>query len=210
MPGTVIFDAFGTLLRITEGVHPYRQILKEGIRQGRRPKPNDAHVLMTQNLGLQAAADFLGIWISSDHMADLQSLLDHELKSIQAFDDGLQAVALLQGAGVKVAVCSNLAAPYADPIHRWYPTLNAYGFSFEIGAVKPEALIYRRTCELLGLTDCLDFKTRQVSMIGDSSRCDREGACEVGIRGFLLDRAGGGDFRSLVDFAHAVLLEQRN
>lgn len=208
MSGTVIFDAFGTLLRITEGAHPYRQILKEGIRQGRRPKPDDAHVLMTQNLGLQEASDYLGISISPDHMVDLQSALDHELNSIQAFDDGLQAVSLLQGEGVRVAVCSNLAAPYADPIHRWYPTLDAYGFSFEIGAVKPDALIYRRTCELLGPNGCSDFKERQVAMIGDSSRCDRDGACELGIRGYLLDRTGGGDFRSLVDFAHTVLREQ--
>ena len=207
MTGTVIFDAFGTLLRITEGVHPYRQILKEGIRRGRRPKPDDAHVLMTQNLGLKEVADHLGIPISPDHMAELQRALDHELEGIQTFDDGLQAVALLQGAGVKVAVCSNLAAPYAEPIHRWYPSLNAYGFSFEIGAVKPDALIYRRTCQLLGITGYCDFNEGRVKMIGDSARCDRDGARESGIQGYLLDRTGDGDFSNLLDFAQEVLLQ---
>lgn len=208
MTNTVIFDAFGTLLQITEGVHPYRQILEEGIRQGRRPKPDDAHVLMTQNLRLKEVADHLGIPISPSHMAELQCALDHELNCIQAFDDGLQAVALLQRAGVRVAVCSNLAAPYAAPIHRWYPTLNAYGFSFEIGAVKPDALIYSRTCELLGSTGYRDFSEGRVKMIGDSAMCDREGARGVGIEGYLLDRKGGGDFSSLLDFAREILLER--
>ncbi|QOZ97711.1 hypothetical protein Pstu14405_21390 [Stutzerimonas stutzeri] len=42
----VIFDAFGTLLRIQDGRHPYRQLLTIGRANGRRPRPDDASVLM--------------------------------------------------------------------------------------------------------------------------------------------------------------------
>lgn len=57
----VIFDAFGTLVKIHEGNHPYRQILKLGIKQGRRPQPNDAKTLMTNPWGLAEAAQRLSI-----------------------------------------------------------------------------------------------------------------------------------------------------
>jgi hypothetical protein len=55
----VMLDAFGTLLKIQNGVHPYRQILQRGRKQGRRPQLDDAHTLMTRRLGLAEAADFL-------------------------------------------------------------------------------------------------------------------------------------------------------
>ncbi|SHJ76200.1 haloacid dehalogenase-like family hydrolase [Pseudomonas luteola] len=35
----VIFDAVGTIVRITNPRHPYRQLLKIGVVQGRRPTP---------------------------------------------------------------------------------------------------------------------------------------------------------------------------
>lgn len=56
----------------------------------------------------------------------------------------------LQAEGIKIAVASNLAAPYAAPVRRLFPTVDAYGFSFAIGAMKPDPFLYRATCELLG------------------------------------------------------------
>ncbi|RMV32861.1 hypothetical protein ALP12_200415 [Pseudomonas savastanoi pv. phaseolicola] len=52
----VLLDAFGTILQIKTGKHPYRQLLKEGLRNGRRPSPDDAKQLMTFNGGLSQAA----------------------------------------------------------------------------------------------------------------------------------------------------------
>lgn len=204
---TVLFDAFGTLLQISNGAHPYRQILKAGIRQGRRPTPDDLHALLTQTLDLQQAADYFGVKIEPDHMAEIQQALDAELANIQAFEDGLRAVEILQREGVRVAVCSNLAAPYAAPLKRLYPNLDAYGFSFELGMMKPNKLIYRTTCELAGARADDYFGSDRVLMIGDSPKCDKAGARAAGVRGFLLNRTGAGDFKSLVEFAEAVLEE---
>lgn len=200
----VLFDAFGTLLRIPEGRHPYRQILKEGIQQGRRPQPDDLHQILTRNLDLAGAANLFGINISAQHMTDIQRDLAADLSCIQAFEDGLLAVERLQAEGIKVGIASNLAAPYGEPVRRLYPSMDAFGFSFALGAMKPHAFMYRATCELLGV----DFERcgeDSVVMIGDSEKCDRDGPRAAGVRGFLLNRQGGEDFSTLTEFADMVL-----
>lgn len=179
----VLFDAFGTLLQIPKGRHPFRQILKEGIRQGRRPQPDDLRQILTRNLSLTDAAELFGIKIRPEQMADIQGDLENDLNSITVFEDGLQAVERAQAAGIRVAVASNLAAPYADPVRRLYPTVDAYGFSFAVGAMKPEPFLYRATCEMLGADTTDYFGDNSVVMIGDSPRCDRDGPKEVGMRG---------------------------
>lgn len=201
----ILFDAFGTLLRIPQGRHPYRMILKEGIRQGRRPQPNDLHQVMTRSLGLAEAAELFGISIRPDLMAEIQGALHADLSSIEPYDDGLRAVEMLQAEGIKIAVASNLAAPYGEPVRRLYPTLDGYGFSYAIGAMKPEPFMYRASCELIGADTSDYFSRDQVMMIGDSIQRDCYAPREVGIRGFFLNRRGGEGFKSLTDFADHVL-----
>lgn len=201
----ILFDAFGTLLRITNGRHPYRQILKEGIRQGRRPQPDDLRQILTRNLDLPGAADAFGINIQPGQMADIQADLETDLCAIEAYEDGLRAIETLQAEGIKIAVASNLAAPYAAPVRRLFPTVDAYGFSFAIGAMKPDPFLYRATCELLGVDTSCYSGGAQVVMIGDSKKCDHDGPNAVGIRGFLLNRQGGKGFNNLIEFSDMVL-----
>jgi HAD superfamily hydrolase (TIGR01549 family) len=195
----VIFDAFGTLVKIHEGNHPYRQILKIGIQQGRRPQPDDAKVLMTNPWGLAEAAKHLGIAIEHGVLEHIQSQLLEEIEQISAYPDALEAVDLLQKAGFKVAVCSNLALPYATAIERLYPSLDGYSYSFEVGAVKPEFEIYQDASTRIDVNPC------QIDMVGDSQRCDQTGPTEFGMQGWYLDRAGESGFKDLVSFAHMLL-----
>ncbi|HFH3756465.1 TPA: HAD family hydrolase [Pseudomonas aeruginosa] len=204
----VLFDAFGTLLTIPKGRHPYRQILKEGIRQGRRPRPDDLRQILTRNLDLIEAAKLFGIKIQPAQLADIQGDLETDMNSIEAYADGLRAVETLQAAGIKIAIASNLASPYADAVRRLYPSVDACGFSFALGAMKPEPFFYRATCELLGADTGDYFGNNKVVMIGDSPRCDRDGPRAVGIRGVLLNRQSGNDFRNLVEFSDTVLSSQ--
>jgi hypothetical protein len=81
----ILFDAFGTLLRIPNGRHPYCQILKEGIRQGRRLQPDDLRHILTRNLSLADAAELFGINIQPQQMAHIQGDLEADLNSITAF-----------------------------------------------------------------------------------------------------------------------------
>lgn len=203
----VLLDAFGTILRIKSGTHPYRQLMLEGRRNGRRPRPDDARVLMTFNGGLAQVADHLGITITPSRRSQLEEMLEEEVSSIEVFPDALEAVALLQERKRLVAVCSNLAFPYGRAVTQLFPTLNGYGFSFEIGAIKPDPLIYLATIDKLGIfADGVSGKDG-VIMTGDSLRCDCEGPQSVGITGIHLDRANAGDIANLLDFAKHVLNE---
>lgn len=201
----VLLDAFGTLLQIPKGRHPYRQILKEGIRQGRRPLPDDLRQILTHNLNLAQAAEQFGIKIQPAQMAEIQGDLEADLNSIEPYEDGLLAVERLQAEGIRVSIASNLASPYGNPVRRLYPSVDAFGFSFAIGAMKPEPFFYRATCELLGADTSDYFGDNKVVMIGDSAKCDRDGPKEVGIRGCLLSREGSSDFTTLTGFADSVL-----
>lgn len=194
-----IFDAFGTLIEINEGSHPFRKILKLGIEQGRRPQPTDAEQLLTLPMDLRQAADFFGILVDPAVMSRLESDLHNDLADIRAYPDGVVAVEALQDAGVKVVVCSNLAKPYAAAIENLYPRLDGYSYSFAVGAIKPSFDIYRHATQLVSATP---FNTW---MVGDSKRCDCEGPIAFGMHGFWLDRQGRGTYTSLHQFAEAIL-----
>lgn len=194
-----IFDAFGTLVRIGEGHHPYRKMLKLGIAQGRRPQPSDAEHLLSMPMDLRQAADFFGIRVSPGLMQQWESELAEELAEIQAYPDGLGAVEALQVADVKVVVCSNLAKPYATAIERLYPGLDGYSYSFAVGAIKPSFEIYRHATQLVSVAPA------EAWMIGDSRRCDCEGPSAFGMHGYWLDRQGSSGHSSLLQFADALL-----
>lgn len=110
-----IFDAFGTLVKISEGSHPYRKILKLGIEQGRRPQPTDAEALLSLPLDLRQAANLFGIQVDPDVMAQWELDLCSELADIQAYPDGLRAVQQPQAAGVKVGCAPIWRNPMPPP-----------------------------------------------------------------------------------------------
>lgn len=203
----ILLDAFGTILQINASTHPYRRLLKEGIRSGRRPSPGDVNVLMKFNGGLAQAAEHLGIDIHPSRLAEIEEMLEHEVGSIKAFPDSLEAVALLQEHNRLVAVCSNLAYPYGRAVKRLFPTLDAYGFSFELGATKPDPRIYQATCTMVGVKPGDGVGENRVIMVGDSLRCDCHGPRAVGITGIHLDRTKPGSISNLMDFAKLVLHE---
>lgn len=203
----VLLDAFGTILQIKPGKHPYRQLLKEGLQNGRRPSPDDAKNLMMFNGGLSEAADHLGINVHPSRLAEIEEVLELEVNSIEAFPDALEAVALLQERSLLVAVCSNLAYPYGRAVKRLFPTMDAFGFSYEMGLVKPDPRMYQATCEMIGVESDNGFGENRVIMVGDSLRCDCHGPREVGITGIHLDRSKCDGINDLMVFARHVLRE---
>ncbi|RMR37938.1 Haloacid dehalogenase-like family hydrolase [Pseudomonas syringae pv. coriandricola] len=205
----VVFDAFGTILKIEAGGHPYRQLLRAGRMQGRRPKPEDAHQIMTLNLGLAEAADHFGIKMETADLQRLTASLGAEVVGIQPYEDAIEAIALLRQHGVRIGVCSNLAKPYGAAIMRLFPGLDGYAFSYEEGVTKPHPAIYRSICQKLGVApgDYFGASAARVVMIGDSIGCDRDGPRGVGMMGFHLDRSWKGDFADLVRFARLVIEE---
>lgn len=203
----VLVDAFGTIIRIPSASHPYRSLLKEGLRNGRRPIPSDIRTIMTFDGDLAQAAELLQITVLPRRLAQIQDSLTREVHSIEAFPDALEAIRTLQAKQVRVGVCSNLAAPYGDALKRLFPTLDAYALSYEIGVLKPDPLMYRSACELLGVEIGARFGDERIAMVGDSLRCDCHGPRAVGINGLHLDRSGAGKITDLTDFASLILAD---
>ncbi len=203
----VVFDVYGTLLQIGERRRPFRKLMQQLRLQGRRPKPDDARTLMTQNLGLAGAASYFGGQISHSALAGMEADLFAELASIRLFDDTLNALERLRVAGFKIALCSNLAAPYAIPVKLLLPTLDAYVWSFEVGAIKPEPVIYRQVARQLG------YDASSIAMLGDTASADMEGPIAFGMQGYHLQRHGQLNqlgFRSLTQFTqHMLQLKSR-
>ncbi len=79
----VIFDAFGTTLRIGAPTHLYRQLLRGATKNGRRRIPGDVRKLMTHDGGIRETADLLGIRITPSRMAEIESDLQREIESVE-------------------------------------------------------------------------------------------------------------------------------
>lgn len=198
-PEAVIFDAFGTLLQIHEGRHPYRRLIKAGIEQGRRPRPDDARQILTNPWGLRDAAEAFGIDVPEALLCELEADLEAEVAGVVPYPDAVDAVAALEEAGMAIVVCSNLALPYGVAIQRHFPALETV-LSYAVGAMKPEPEIYAACCQRLSV------RPGDAFMVGDSRQCDWEGPGAVGIHGHHLVRAGGqGHFSDLMQFAQHVL-----
>ncbi|AIS17171.1 haloacid dehalogenase [Pseudomonas rhizosphaerae] len=203
----VIFDAFGTVVRIGERTNPYRELLKHGRRQGMSFDPAAFHIAMTMNLSFLELASHLGIALSPSKREELIQALEVELSSITPFADALVAIQQLKEAGLKVSICSNLATPYVPIVREIFRDMDGYAFSCELGVMKPNRAIYTSVCNQMGVVPGNFFsgETGRVVMIGDSPRCDKEGPRTVGISGLHLDRTGRGQIQDLAQFAKIVI-----
>lgn len=143
----VVFDLYGTLLTIHQPRRPYRRLLDLLNVRGSPSHPSDAATVMTTDAGLAGIVAALGVTLPMADLAELERDLFEELASVRAFDDALPTLQALRDRGLRLALCSNLASPYAVPAQLLLPAMDAYGFSFVVGAVKPRPEIYAAVCE---------------------------------------------------------------
>lgn len=206
MISAVLFDAFGTIVRIGQRTNPYRELIREGRRQGIALTAESANIAMTTNLSFDELASSLGISLTPSKREELHRRLEMELASIEPYHDAVEAISLLKEAGIKTGVCSNLASPYGPKVREIFPHMDGYAFSYEVGALKPYPGIYQSICTLMDVEPGHYFgdELGRVLMIGDSQRCDRDGPRVVGISGFYLDRTGHGKIHDLIQFARMV------
>lgn len=183
------FDAFGTLIGYGGArVNPYRRLLL-----ARRADHAERLPFLTRNVPATTFAAELGI----EHMMlDFERELAEELAGLRLFDEVADVLHRARDAGLRLAVCSNLAAAYGPAVRRLLPGLDAHVLSYEVGAAKPDAAIYATTCQALG---CAPY---EVLFVGDSKRCDFHGPQAFGMPARWLDRKGG---QTLLDALEGVL-----
>lgn len=211
MIDAVVFDAFGTLVRISQHTNPYRELMREGRRQGVVLTSESAHIAMTASLSLADMAAHLGIALTASKRVELAQALEMELSSVLPYPDAVEAVLRLRDAGLKLGVCSNLAAPYGPVVRNPFLNMDGYALSYELGVMKPDPVIYQSVCQQMGVTpgNYFNGEAGRVLMIGDSQRCDQDGPRSVGIMGHKLDRSGRGHITNLKQFAELVIAHNR-
>jgi FMN phosphatase YigB (HAD superfamily) len=207
----VVLDAFGTIARINRRMNPYQELIREGRRQGCDLKSGGNQFLMTTKSSLDEAALQLGISLSPAKREELCRALELELSSIEPFPDALEAISRLQRAGLKLGICSNLASPYGPVIKELFPSLDGYAFSYEVGTIKPDPIIYKAICSQMEVEpgQLFDGERGRVMMIGDSKKCDQDGPRLIGVMGLHLDRNGQGRINDLQQFAELVIDQNR-
>lgn len=179
----VLFDVYGTLVEIYDKRAPFRELIQIGVRQGRKPRADDSLLIMGHPVGLHEAADLFGIRLTDADRGRLESDLSAEIVSITPFADTLPALNELKSRGFKLGLCSNLALDYAAPIFSVLQfTFDAYVWSFDTAAIKPDPIIFARACQQLYCAP------GDVLMVGDTVEADVEGPRAFGMQSLLLDR----------------------
>lgn len=136
---------------------------------------------MVQPIGLADYAAMLGL----PHPDAGLTALGEELATIALYSDTLDALRRVRAEGVKVAVASNLALPYATPLKALLGDLvDVWHLSFSEGVIKPDRTFYG------GLTAKLGCEPSELLMVGDTWRDDIVGAVEAGSRARWVDREG--------------------
>lgn len=102
------------------------------------------------------------------------------------YDDTLPVLRALQECSCPVAVLSNVGIDVSPVLERTgiRPLVAGYALSYEVGAVKPDPVIFMRALELIGV------QAERALMVGDSFR-DDAAAAALGIRTLILPRTRG-------------------
>lgn len=180
----VVFDAFGTLVEITNARRPFRQLYELAGNKTIALK-DYATAVMCSPFTIATAARRFTPEATLEDLERLEHDLEVELGSIRLYPEVESTLHRLREAGLKIAICSNLAAPYAEPVKRLLSfEPDALSWSFEVGAIKPDPLIYLNVCAQLGQ------EPFSLLMVGDKEAEDYEGPSRIGMQALRLRRSG--------------------
>jgi len=182
-----VLDAFGTVIQYGQRLAPYGRLLA-GRGEGAARLP-----FLTRDVPVATFAAELGL----EHLLpDIEADLAEELAGLRLFGEVPQVLEQARAAGLRLAVCSNLAAEYGPAVLGLLPGLDAYVLSYAVGLAKPDPAIFRLVCAEL------DCAPGEVVFVGDSVRCDVDGPRAFGMQARHLDRRAG---QSLLDVLAGVV-----
>lgn len=169
----IAFDCFGTLVEVTAPSHVYRSLVE---RLPVQSQHSAQLAVMSTPWSLSESVGQMRLGINSFELAELERRLTVELGSIACFQETRVVLAALRARGYHIALCSNLALPYAAPVEALIgDLLDVRTWSFAVGSTKPDARIYTALCAGLSLLPS------EVLMVGDSFRCDVAGPRASGL-----------------------------
>lgn len=138
-PKVIVFDTFGTLVKIGESRSPYRKLMKWLKENGRKPTMQDANIIVSNAVDIKQLAKLFVHVIPAQLLNEINADLQFELNTIELYEDTITMLQNLKDYGFKIALCSNLTMPYGDQLKRVLPNLfDAVILSYEVGTIKPE------------------------------------------------------------------------
>lgn len=179
----IVFDAFGTLIKIGESRSPFRQLMKWLKGNGRKPSHRDAHIIMSNAVNIEQLALIFSKAIPIELLNQINNDLRFEIDTIKLYDDTIPVLLDLKELGFQIALCSNLAMPYGERLKQLFPNLfDAIIFSYEVAAIKPERQIYE------AVQQRFNCKMSEMLFIGDHPILDVEIPINLGMSARLIDR----------------------
>jgi HAD superfamily hydrolase (TIGR01509 family) len=171
----VCFDAFGTLVEITDKRRPFRALLRGGV------KSIAAEEVLTKPLNLREVAAGVSHELGEGDLAKLEADLQAECASIRLRPGIAEIWQSLRERGLRIGVCSNLALPYGAPLLAALPdTPDAVILSYEVGLVKPDPAIFHLVC------DRLDLQPAEIHFVGDTPSADVDGPRAIGMPAMMI------------------------
>lgn len=182
-PKVIIFDAFGTLVKIGESRSPYRKLMKWLKENGRKPSTQDAKIIMSHAVNIEQLVRHFGCVVPVQLLNEINDDLQFELNTIELYEDTLPILQNLKDQGFQIALCSNLAMPYGKKLKTLLPSIfDTVVFSYEVGAIKPEYQIY----DVIKAHFGCEFS--EMLFIGDHPILDVKMPISLGMQARLIER----------------------
>jgi len=201
MKKAVLFDFWGTLVQ--QGAYsPLKQTYKF-----MRPKmvfgefvEKFERVAMTKHYDDQAqmfkdAFDAFGLKAPDWVIEKLIGVWNKNKLLAKPYPDTMQALEMLKGKGIKIAIVSNTPKLSVDGVLEKFgfdKLFDAVCFSYETGFLKTDVEMFDVALEKLGIS------REDAIMVGDSLETDIAGAEKAGIMAVLIDRKGTREYKNKI------------
>jgi FMN phosphatase YigB (HAD superfamily) len=175
----VVCDAFGTLVQRWMPSDAYRRLWAL-----RDPAVQDTPERAMRSG--QSFRDLANTWgVAWSQAAGLEDQLRSDVLGVMPYPEAREALTRVRATGRRLVVCSNLALPYAEPIMRQFRGLvKDWIWSFETGALKPEAAMFEAVMKATGRPAAAHF------MVGDRLHEDVQGPQALGWQAVQVVRPG--------------------
>ena len=204
-----LFDVYGTLLRFTDdGPSPYSVLLSDSGLEPAQCRRLARKFLTCRLRDMEAAAalirqEFPEACVSQELLRRARARLTEQLAGVALCRGARRTLGWLRQREVRLALVSNLASPYTDPIHDLglEALVDATIYSCEHGVIKPDPAIFEAALAALGAA------AADTIMVGDNAYDDVEGAERAGLRAVLLDPGearGPGVIHELLELSAAT------
>lgn len=180
----VFFDLYGTLIHLTQETKPYRRLFTEIGLTTPEEFQRARKIALTEDFENLAQLVRRITPEANAHMQGYEQEVASEVASARTYPETRQVLEELKRRNIKLALISNLASPYKEPLFALQldTFFDAVIFSCEVGASKPDPRVYEKALQILKI------EPSHALMVGDKIHCDVEPPKARGTDALLVDR----------------------